>query len=154
MFPAIPLSRNSGVEQRKFHLLSICFTWENVSRNSAVPQFRNSAVEQRKFCLFSISFTRENVSQRELSIFNGKHFPFFRCPVFFILVAPTGDSPRVFLRTDQVRRPSFTIPRFALYGFWESVVRPVSHADAVHVLPFCCRDIDEVFLLLLINSLL
>jgi len=85
IFPHFPVQqfRNSTVEQRKFYLLSISSTRENVSRNSAVPQFRsgttevyllsisfdrenvsrNSEAEQRKFYLLSISFTRENVSR-------------------------------------------------------------------------------------------
>ena len=78
MFPAIPLSCNSAVEQQKFYLLSLSSTRKNVSRNSTAKQrkfyllsisstrenvSRNSAAEQRKFDLLSISFTRENVSR-------------------------------------------------------------------------------------------
>jgi len=65
MFPAISLSRNSAVEQRRFNLLSTNSTQENVSRNSAVPQFRSGTTEN-------------------LSAFNQfrsrKCFPHFRCP--------------------------------------------------------------------------
>jgi len=95
IFPHFPVQqfRNSTVEQRKFYLLSISSTRENVSRNSAVPQFRSGTTE---VYLLSISFDRENVSRNSavpqfrsgtteiLFAFNQFHsrkcFPQFCCP--------------------------------------------------------------------------
>ena len=52
-----PAGVDSGTPDQVPPLLSINYTRENVSRNSAAEQWK-------------------------LSLFNGKHFPFFRCPVF------------------------------------------------------------------------